>query len=94
MRPSLVVVLDPFPHHSLQVTAPDDQHPIQAFSAPRADLPLHVCVRPRGRDRGLDDPHAFGLEHSVRRTGELGVVVVDHEADLDTSSCQTRFRLC
>ena len=81
MGSGLVVVLDPLSHHSLQVTVPNDQHPVQTLSASGADLSLDMRVRSRGRDRGLDYPHALGAKHSVSRAGQLGIVVMNHNAN-------------
>lgn len=80
----LVVMLHPLPHHPLQVSTADDQDPVQALSATGTDLPLNVSVRLRCRDRSLDHPHALGKEHRVSRTGVLGVVVVNQEANRRT----------
>lgn len=76
-----VVVLDPLPHHAPQVSTPDDQDPVQALSATRTDLPFHVRVRPRCRDRGPDHPYAGGLKDGVAGPSVLGVVIVDYETD-------------
>jgi hypothetical protein len=94
MRPSNVVVLDPFAHHSLKVSVPQDEEPIEALSTPRTDLTLHVGVGFRCRDRSLDHPDALSSQHSIALSSELRVVVVDEVADRRSSSFQTRFRLC
>ncbi len=79
MWSGLVVVLDPLPHHPLQVSTAGDQDPVQALSSPGTNLTLHVSVRPRCRDRGLDHPDALGSKYNVARSRELGVVVVNQE---------------
>ena len=79
--PSPVVVGGVDPKDSLEVAAPQDQHPVQAFGPDRADPPLGERVRLRGPDRGLDDLHPFGPEDLVERTGELGIPVADEEPD-------------
>src|SRR5579859_2906932 len=84
MRPGLVVVLDPLPHHQLQVSTADDQYPVQALVASGTDLALHVRIRFGRRDRGLDHPHALGTEHRVYRPSVLGVVIVNDEANRPT----------
>ena len=79
MRPSGVVVLDPFDHHPLEVSTPEDQDPIQALSTTRTDLSLHVGIGLRHRDRSLDYQNGLGSQHGVAGSGELGVVVVDQK---------------
>src|SRR6266508_5347637 len=69
------------PKDSLEVAAAQDQHPVQAFGPDRADPPLREGVRLRGPDRRLDDPHPFGPEDLVERTGVLGIPVADEEPD-------------
>jgi hypothetical protein len=53
MWSGLVVVLHPLPHHPLHVSTAHDLDPVKALSATRTDLPLHISVRCRGRDRSL-----------------------------------------
>ena len=67
-----VVVLDVDPEDLLEMAAPDDQQPVQALSADRANPPLRVGVRLHG---GAEHLGALGPEHVVEAVGELRVTV-------------------
>jgi hypothetical protein len=58
-----VVVGEVLGQDVLEMTTSDDEDPVQTFSADGADQALSEGVRPRGSNRGLDDPDA-----SVRNT--------------------------
>ena len=61
------------------MTASEDEEPVQTLSADGAHESLGEGVRPRGSNRGLDDPDALGAEHLVEAGGELRVSVADEE---------------
>jgi len=65
--------------HGTGVPFAVDQDPVGALSPDAADEPLGKAVRP-GRPRwDLDYVDAFGGEHRVEGSGELGVPVTDQE---------------
>jgi hypothetical protein len=47
MRPMPVVVVDVDPEHSLEMSAPDNQQPVEALGADGPDPPLRAGVGPR-----------------------------------------------
>jgi hypothetical protein len=75
-----VVVLDIDPEDLLQVAAPDDQQPVQAFGAHRPDPALRMGVRVGGLHRRQQHLSALGAEHVVEAAGEFRVVVAQQEA--------------
>jgi hypothetical protein len=72
MRTMGVVVGSIDPEDLLEMAAPDDQQPVQALSADRANPPLRVGVRLHG---GAEHLGALGPEHVVEAAGELRVTV-------------------
>jgi hypothetical protein len=81
MRPLPVVVLDIDPEHPLQVSAAEDEHPIQALRPDRADPALGEGVRPWGPDWGADHLGPIGPEDLVEARGVFGVAVPDQEPE-------------
>lgn len=75
VRPLRVVVLDVLGEHCLEMTAPEDHHPVEALAPDGADHALADGVRPGCPDRGSDDPDAVGSEDGVEGPGVLGVAV-------------------
>ena len=55
MRPVAVVVIDVDPEHALELSAVDDQGPVETLAPQRPDEALGVGVRLRGADRRADD---------------------------------------
>jgi hypothetical protein len=56
-----------------------DQQSVGALGPDAAHEPLGIRVRPRRGWRDLDHVDAFGGEHGVEGTGELGVAVADQK---------------
>ena len=84
VRAMLVVVVDIDPKHLLQVTSPDDEEPVKALGADRADPALGIGVR-SGRPDGCEQHlGAFGAEHVVEAAAELRITVAEHEACLSS----------
>ncbi len=79
MGPSRVVVLEPHSQDALKVLPIEDQKPVETLAPGRANLALHVCIRPRRGDRSLDHGHTFALQHQVGATAVLVVVIVDQQ---------------
>jgi len=79
VRPMPVVVIHVFGEHGFEMAAAEDEEPVQALSADRADKPLGDSVRARRPDGCLDDPDPFGGEDGVEGRGELGVPISDEE---------------
>src|SRR5664280_751238 len=59
--------------NSLEVSTPEDEHPIEAITADGPDEALGECVGPGSPDRGADDADTFCLEDLVEARGDLGV---------------------
>src|SRR3989442_5469621 len=76
-----VVVLEIDWEDALEVASVDDQEPVEALAADRADPSLGERVRVRCSYRCSDRSYAFSAEHLVACGGELAVSVVDQEAD-------------
>src|SRR5487761_151878 len=79
MRPRPVVVLKPDSQDALKMPTIEDQKPIETFPPGRANLALHVRIRPGRRNWSLDHGHTVGLEHEVGATTVLVIVIVDQE---------------
>jgi hypothetical protein len=80
MRALAVVVLDVDAQDTFEVSAADDQEPVETFRSDGADEPLRVRVRLRRSDRRADYRDAFAAEDLVEGSGELAVVIVDQKA--------------
>ena len=76
-----VVVLDVLGEDCLEVTAAEDEHPVEALAPDGADDALADGVGTRCLDRGSDDPDGVGGEDGVEGGGELGVAIADEELD-------------
>jgi hypothetical protein len=72
-----VVVIDELAEHHLEMTAVEDQHPIQALAPDGAGEALGVGVCTRSTDWCADDPNALGMEDLIEASCELGVPVAD-----------------
>jgi hypothetical protein len=81
MRPMRVVMLDVGRKDALEVTSTDDQEPVEALAAYRADPSFGERVRIWCSHGCADRPDALGAEHLVERGRELAVTVVDQEPD-------------
>jgi hypothetical protein len=83
--PLPVVVADVDAEDVLELTATEDQQPVEAFAADAADPALRVGVsvwRSDGRADGLD---VLNRQEGVEGARELRVAVVDQEAHLPRS---------
>jgi len=80
VRPVPVVVLDEDTQDALEVTAVDDQQPVEALGADGSDEPLGDGVRLRGPHRRLDDPDAGAAKHVVEGAAVLAVAIADQQA--------------
>ena len=77
-------MLDIDPKHLLQVTSPDNEEPVKALGADRANPALGIRVR-SGRPDGCEQHlGAFGAEHVVEAAAELRITVAEHEAYLSS----------
>jgi hypothetical protein len=81
VRAFAVVVLDVGAQDPLELAAADDQEPVEAFRAHRADEALGGGVRLRRSRRRVDHSDSIAAEHLVEGSGESAVAVVDREAD-------------
>jgi len=61
----LVVVLEVFVEGSVEVTASEDQEPIEAFSSYGSNPAFGVAVRHRGAHRGANDAESLADEDLV-----------------------------
>ena len=77
----VVVVGDVVGQHLLQMTATEDQHPVQTLSTHRTDETLCEGVGPWSLDRGAYDPDALGTEDLVEARRELRVSVSNEKLD-------------
>src|ERR1019366_8922342 len=77
----VVVVDDVVGQYVLQVTATEDQHPVQTLTTHRADEAFGEGVGPWSPDWGANDPNALRAEDLVEARSELGVSVSDQKLD-------------
>jgi hypothetical protein len=82
MGPGSVVVLGVRPDHTVQMSSPTDERPVQALGSDRPDPPLRERVRPRRPVWGADNLDAFGPEHLVEGPRVLGITIVDQGGGL------------
>ena len=76
-----VVMLDVLAKDCLEVTASEDERPVQALALYGADDTLADGVRPGCSDGVVDYPGALGVEDGVEGGGELRVAISDEELD-------------
>jgi hypothetical protein len=67
--------------HLFELAAAEDQQPVEALATHAADPALGVCVRVRCLDRCADHGDPFGFEDVIEAAAELGVAIVDEEAE-------------
>jgi hypothetical protein len=84
----LVVMLDVHLEHLLQVPAPDDQQPVQALGADRADPPLRECVGVGRLHRRAQHLGALGTDHVIEPATELRVTVAHKKVHLSAALAQ------
>jgi hypothetical protein len=77
----MVVMVDERPEHVLEMTAVEDQQPIEAFGADGAHEAFGDRVRLRGSHRCADDLDSLAVEDVVEIACELAVSVPDQEAN-------------
>src|SRR6266540_2303351 len=65
MRSLAVVVVDVDAEHAFEVTAVEDQQPVETLGTQSADEALRDCVGFRCAHRRLHDADAFAAEHLV-----------------------------
>ena len=75
----LVVVTDVDMQDALELSAAEDQEPVEALPAHAADPALRVGVRVRRLERRTDYGDGLALEDAVEGAAELLVPVVDQE---------------
>ena len=88
VRTLLVVVGDILAKNPLQVTATEDEHPVETFGPNGPDPSFGVGVRPRRTDRRLDHPGALRSKDLVEAGRELCVAIPDEELDGSRAICQ------
>ena len=81
MRPVLVVVAAVDAEHVLEMTAADDEDPVEAVGAHCAHPTLGEGVRVRGLNWRADDLDALGAEDLIEGVAELRVAIVDEESE-------------
>ena len=77
-----VVVVDVDAEHAFEVSAVEDQQPVEALCTHGTDEAFSDSVRLWCADRGADDPDLFAAEDLVEGAGVLAVAVADQETDL------------
>ena len=81
MRPMLVVVAGVDAEHVHELTPAEDEQAVEALATHAADPALGVGVRVRCPDGCADHRNAFALEDVIEAAVELGVAIVDEEAE-------------
>lgn len=65
VRPMSVVMAEVLDQDVLEVTATEDEQPVEALSTCRANESFRHRIRPWGANRRLQYPDAVGAEHLV-----------------------------
>ncbi len=73
VRALAVVVLSEDAHDEIEMSASEDQQPVQALPACRSHEPLGICIRPRCPRRSEDHRGAVGAKDLIEGGAELGV---------------------
>ncbi len=96
MRPMPVVMARIDIKHVLELAAAEDEQPVEALATDAADPALGVGVRVRRLDGCADHRDPFSLEDVIEAAAELGVAIVDEEAERlpVSSSVISRLRAC
>jgi hypothetical protein len=81
MRPMPVVMARIDAKHVFELAAAEDEQPVEALATHAADPALGVCVRVRCPDGGADHGDPFALEDVIEAAAELGVAIMDQEAE-------------
>jgi hypothetical protein len=93
--PVLVVVTPVDTEQVLEVTAAEDQDPVEAVGAKGADPALGVCVRVRRLDRRADHADAFGSEISSKAwLNFVSRSWIRNPNGWSSLSCMVRLRAC
>jgi hypothetical protein len=79
VRTVAVVMVDEHAEHSLEMSAVEDQEPVETFRADGGDEAFGDGVRFGREDRRADDLDPFAAEDAVEVAGELAVAVADKE---------------
>jgi hypothetical protein len=81
MRPLAVVVVDVGAEHAFEVTAVEEQQPVQTLGAYGPDEALRDRVCFRRSHRRPHDPDALAAEDFVEGAAVLAIAVADQEPD-------------
>jgi hypothetical protein len=77
----LVVMAAVDAQHVLEMSATEDENPIETVGAERPDPAFGIGVRVRGLDWCPDHLDALGVKDLVERVAELLVAIVDQESE-------------
>src|SRR5712691_1684756 len=96
VRPMAVVVVGVGAQDMLELPPAEDEQPVEALATDAADPALGVGVRVRRLDGCADHRDPFSLEDVIEAAAELGVAIVDEEAERlpVSSSVISRLRAC
>jgi hypothetical protein len=94
MRSLAVVVVDVDTEHAFEMTAVQDQQPVQTLGAHGSDEAFRDRVRLRCPHRRLHDADAFAAEDLVARAAVLAVAVADQERTAWSEKSRPRLRAC
>jgi hypothetical protein len=81
MRPTPVVMAGVDVKHVLELASAEDEQPVEALATHAANPALGVGVRVRRQDGCADHSHSFAREDMIKAAAELGVAVVDENAE-------------
>jgi len=79
VRPLAVVVVEVDAKDALQVSAVEDQQPIETLGTHGSDEALGDCVRSRRPHRCLHNADAFAAEHFIEGQAVFAVAVTNQE---------------
>ncbi len=76
-----VVVVGVGAEDVFELAAAEDEQAVEALATDAADPALGMCVRVRCLDRRADHSHSLAREDLIEAAAELGVAIVDEEAE-------------
>jgi hypothetical protein len=81
MRTVNVVVIGVLSQHRLQLSASEDEHPVQHLPPNGPDPSLRVGIRPWRPHRSAQHLDPFSGKHCIERRGELRIPIADQEPE-------------
>jgi hypothetical protein len=88
MRTVNVVVINVLSQHRLQLSASEDEHPVQHLTPNRPDPSLRVSIRPWRPHRSAQHLDPFSGKDRIERGGELRIPIADQKPEAADTVCE------